>query len=92
MGNEFDIDRACRLRGQQPTTRERWTAFYRLWRMIRNSRSAQEKEAASLCFRVLMFDWRWIRLVDDPGGDELESLRFMPRDVRWFRVRKVARA
>ena len=82
---EIDYRRLCRLDGRKPTARERWVAFYRLWRLIRNARPAQSWEDAIECFRVLMHDWRWIELVSDTG-DYYESLRFMPLEIRWHKV------
>jgi hypothetical protein len=73
--------RLCREDGEQPTTRERWTAFYRLWRLIKNARSAQEVTLAGEPFRVLMNDWRWIQLVE-AYGDELELKHGMPWKLR----------
>ena len=37
----FDLERICRLKGMAPTARDRWTAFYRLWRLVRNHCAAQ---------------------------------------------------
>lgn len=65
--NPADI-RMCRLDGQQPTTRERWTAFYRLWRMARRTRKSNEcHSAVHDCFGVLMADWKWLILVEGCG-------------------------
>src|ERR1043166_1102039 len=80
-----DALRMCRIGGRQPTTRERWASFYRLWRIVKNNVSGQVCEQASSCFRVLMYDWRWLQLVEHPG-DYYESLRFMPVAVRRWRV------
>lgn len=83
MSDHQYLERLCREHGKQPTTRERWTAFWRLWRIVQKNYdpSFQGQEA----FRVLMFDWRWIILASDPG-DFYASLRFLPRSVRRYRV------
>jgi hypothetical protein len=60
--------------GKSPTARERWQAFYRLWRMIANAdkRSGREIQDpvvhaatltnADLAFTVLLEpdDWGWL--------------------------------
>ena len=56
-------ERLCRLGGQQPTARDRWLAFYRLYRLSMG-RGAHEDMAALDAFRVLFRDWRWLRLVE----------------------------
>jgi hypothetical protein len=68
-----------------PTTRERWKAFHRLWRIMLGRKSYWVELGASECFRVMMYDWRWIRLVE-ADGDELATLRQLPREVRWYMV------
>lgn len=80
--------RMCRLDGQQPTARERWKAFYRLWRA---AYWRHKDHYVLLAFRVLMYDWRWIKLVEQPPGDTLECQRFLPLDIRWYRVGKPER-
>ena len=64
MSADFDTERLCRLNGKQPTMRDRWTAFYRLYR-ISQGIGAWQDIAAGDCFRVLFNNWSWIRLVDD---------------------------
>jgi hypothetical protein len=63
--SEFDVLRLCRVDGLQPTARERWTAFWRLWRLA--ARCAQDAEVAGECFRVLMSDWSWVQLAQGHG-------------------------
>src|SRR5580692_10649108 len=68
----WDIERMCRLNGKKPTARERWTAFYRLWRMAHGNHGAEADIYASDCFRILFVDWSGIRLIEshvDDGGE-----------------------
>lgn len=54
--SNFDIDRMLRLNGKEPTVRERWTAFYRLYRMAKKIDIFHEHDAAD-CLRVLGFGY-----------------------------------
>jgi hypothetical protein len=63
MSAEFDEERMCRVNGQEPTMRDRWKAFYRLWRMSHRI-SHWHEMAAGDCIRILFEDWDWLRLVD----------------------------
>lgn len=77
-----DFDRRlCRLDGLKPTARDRWTAFYRLWR-IAQGHGAHQDMAADLCFRVLLSDWRWIRLLDGRESDGLVDRSRVPMFLR----------
>lgn len=80
----FDTLRMCRVDGAQPTTRERWTAFHRLWRIA--ERSSPPFHGFEDCFRVLMHDWKWIILMNETG-DVYAINPFMPRTVRWSTAR-----
>lgn len=82
MNKDFDIERQCRIDGKQPTARERWTAFYRLWRLACRSDNIE----ASDCLRVLMSDWSLLWLVE--ASDRYESNWAMPLQVRWQMVRR----
>ena len=63
--DDAELLRLLRADGMGPTARERWTAFYRLWRLTR--KGMWERLAVEDCFKVLMYDWRWINLVENPG-------------------------
>ena len=69
-------ERMLRLNGEGPTTRERWKAFWSLWRTA----SKQSLDAIEP-FYVLMNNWDWIYLANG-SGDHYELLRFLPRDIR----------
>ena len=86
---DFDYRRMLRLDGQQPTMRDRWTAFYRLWRLADKSESKMWFGHVD-CFRVLIGGVapHWIKLMNE-CGDTYESLRFMPREVRKNRIRSL---
>jgi len=81
--NQQYLERLCRENGQQPTTRERWQAFYRLWRMTQ--KTFDPACNAGEAFRVLMYDWRWVQLVEG-HGDYYATLRFLLRAVRKYKV------
>lgn len=51
----------CRLNGETPTLRDRWVAFYRLWRCARKQLSDPmfANEVAD-SFRILAPGWTWL--------------------------------
>lgn len=63
----WDTERMCRLNGKKPTDREKWTAFYRLYRMTQRGRNAEACMEAADCLRILMADWSWLLLVQSSG-------------------------
>lgn len=77
--SEVDLLDLCRLDDRQPSTRDRWRCFYRLWRGAQ--RHAASAWFSGECFRVLMSDWRWIQLVEG-SGDRLGARRMMPVELR----------
>ena len=82
---KFDTMRMCRVNGCQPTMREKWTAFYRLWRSCGGRDPAN---TACDALRVLMPCGKWLRLANG-NGDAYESLRFMPIPIRRMRVERM---
>ena len=68
----FDIERMCRLNGKKPTVRERWTAFYRLWRLAHGHGACQDMDASD-CFRVL-FPTPMIHVLDHESEGTLSRV------------------
>lgn len=56
MGKDFDDARLCRINGQQPTARERWVAFWRLWRISQKNGKGTVGLDAHECFQVILGD------------------------------------
>ena len=78
----FDTERMCRLNGKKPTARDRWTAFYRLWRLShRKTDSCYLDAEATDCFRILFADWRPRYLIESLG-DTLCSRHKYPTFLR----------
>lgn len=65
----FDIGRMCRLNGQSPTARERWYAFWRLYRVACHNKDPRTEGDLRDCFRVLFLGNRtyakWVRLTGE---------------------------
>lgn len=83
---QFRLESLCRLNGAEPTLRERWTAFYRLWRMA--SRTATMHMNHEDCFRLLYHggvEGQWLSLI--LAGDYLT----MPLCLRLHRLREMRR-
>lgn len=51
---KFDTERMCRLNGKKPTARERWRAFYSVYRAVKRCGMYQEHNLID-CLRVLGF-------------------------------------
>ena len=77
--NKWNTERMCRLNGQQPTVREKWTAFYRLYR-ISQGHGAYSDMDASDCFRILFADWRPLHLIE--ANESLVSRNHAPVFLR----------
>lgn len=77
----FDDARLCRLDGQQPTMREKWIAFHRLWRIAHGHGAVQDMDVG-MCFRVLFGGWRAIRLMDTDHTDGLVDRSHIPKFLR----------
>lgn len=75
--NEFE-QRMLRLYGKQPTWRDRWQCFYRLWRMVKRDNPYRENAAAD-CFRVFFFHTGWVQLVN---AEPLTSRKGIPIFLR----------
>ena len=73
--------RLCRLDGLKPTTRDKWRAFHRLWRLAHGRGGYQDIEAGE-CFRVLFGGWRSIRLMDGSDSDGLVDRSHLPKFLR----------
>lgn len=86
---DFDLFRMLRINGEQPTMRDRWTAFYRLWRLADNSHKMWFGHVD--CFRILIGGVapHWIKLMND-CGDDLEINRILPREMRWQKAKNSA--
>lgn len=66
---------------KRPTARQRWAAFYRLWRIASRGRSGQEQLMMESCLKVLMHNWKWVQLVTS-GGDRLAKRNKAPVFLR----------
>jgi hypothetical protein len=78
---DVPYERLCRVDGQKPTARERWTAFHRLWR-IAHGRGVWHDMEAGMCFRVLFGGWRSIHLLDGHESDGLVDRSHIPTFLR----------
>jgi hypothetical protein len=77
----FDLERMCRLNGKRPTARERWTAFYRLWRLARKAERANNLMCEAVdALRVLGYA-KWVALCED-SGDRLGLGNMLPPVLR----------
>lgn len=85
---DFDVDRMLGIGGQQPTARERWRAFYRLYRLARRQDSEHGMSADLLsCFSVLGFgDWASLA-----GGRQAVDPKSLPLFIRRQVVRTTRR-
>ncbi len=77
-----------------PTIRDRWTGFYRLWRMAGGRDMTRQTETGEYypacevgdCLRVL-FNYRWIKIAEDSRKeDPLGLMKLMPKKVRRMRL------
>ena len=86
-----ESNRYMRLDGERPTPRDRWLAFYRLWRIAhRHKKAADYSGDAEMCFKWL-FGWtRWVKLLSG-GDDPLKVQRMMPVFLRRERVERARR-
>lgn len=73
--------RMIRTDGREPTARDRWRAFHRLWRIAHGHGACQDVDAGD-CFRVLSTDWRLIRLLESPCNDGLVDRSHTPKFLR----------
>lgn len=81
---QFDFNRMLRLDGAEPTIREKWKAFHQLWRASVKDQLTSPIDA----WYVLLGRYDWIALMNQTG-DVWEQNRFMPRAMRWARVRRI---
>ena len=72
-------ERLCRLNGEKPTARDRWLAFYRLYRLSMGHGAFQDMAAVD-AFRTLFRDWRFIRLLE--SEERSPSRAHVPRFLR----------
>lgn len=79
--HEPTTEQLCRLNGQQPTARQKWVAFYRLWRIALGHGGWQDMDAGQ-CFRVLFGSWRMILLLDSQESDGLVDRSRLPKCIR----------
>lgn len=73
--------RMLRLNGEKPTARDRWTAFYRLWRLAHGHGPYHDMDA-NMCFRVLFSDWEPIHLLDALETDGYVDRAHVPTFIR----------
>ena len=90
--NLSDVTMRIAAYERKPTVRERWHAFWRLWRICHAKQmNAHHHHGADEALRVLFWrNWRLLQLADSAGGT-LELARFMPSSIRRNRV-NLARA
>lgn len=73
----FNQDRALRYRGQKPTARERWGAFYRIYRL---ARKCSLDPQAILCLDVLGLG-KMVQIVEC-RADWLKNNNIIPLEAR----------
>lgn len=81
MGSKKDKEFA-RMLERKPTARDKWRAFYRLWR-IAHGHGHKQDEAAEDCYHVLFPNWRPIRLLKEETSGSLIDTSRMPKFLRW---------
>ena len=59
----ISVERLCRLNGEKPSLRDRWYAFYRLYRLSQGHGACQDMAAVD-ALRTLYSNWAWIRLIE----------------------------
>ena len=77
---EAAFDRMCRIDGKQPTTRDRWKAFHRLYRLADGHGGYQDcalKEAV-----MTLFPWSRTHALDAPETDGLVDRNHIPMFLR----------
>ena len=70
----FDVNILCRLNGAKPTVRDRWVAFYRLWRTGHKNDLWHDSNTVD-CFRILFGRSVWIGLMHTDDGVALGGCR-----------------
>ena len=86
--NERDL-RMMRIGGREPTMRDRWLAFHRLFRMAQKLDAANVGGRADDCFHTLWDgppETGWYLMLK--GTDRLEINHVMPVEIRWSKVRR----
>ncbi len=96
-----ELDRLLTRNGKGPTQKDRWKAFWRLWRICKRASvhsSPFMLPAAEDSFQWLINDnWEWIMLASSPGDRLAIPLSSIPRIIRkmWikndYRKRKYTR-
>jgi len=82
---QFDIERMCRVDGKQPTLREKWVDFFRIYRIAMKhggENGGENGQAVGECFRVLYSDWRWIKTAESRDKSETVSMVTFPKFIR----------
>jgi hypothetical protein len=80
------ILRICRLEGQEPTMREKWVAFYRMYRLACGGPAPKRPYfmQADFCWQLIFFGSplfsRWTRLLHCPG-DFLGLHKQLPKEI-----------
>lgn len=86
--NKFndELDRLIRRNGKQPTQKDKWKAFWRLWRIcnrVSKNHSCFILPAAETAFHWLMEDnWQWVKLASAPNDKLTLPLNSIPIIIR----------
>lgn len=70
------------INGQSPTTRDKWLAFHRLWRLAVNKANMFQEQAIVECFWTLFPRTRWTSLLNADSTDGLVDRSHMPLELR----------
>ena len=87
------IHRICRLDGQEPTPREKWKAFYSLWRMASRHKNMMASMELIDCLRIVACS-EWVALAneDDPlAGPDKMPVFLRRRRVEIARMSRMSR-
>lgn len=75
-------NRMLGVNGQSPTTRDKWLAFHRLWRLAANKADMFQEQAIVECFWTLFPRTRWTSLLNADSTDGLVDRSHMPLELR----------
>lgn len=75
-------DRMLGVNGQSPTLRDRWQAFYRLWRIAQRKTDDWHEQAVKECFWTLFPKTRLTKLLSGSKSDGLVDRSHIPMFLR----------
>lgn len=75
-------NRMLGINGQSPTTRDKWYAFHRLWRLAKRNTGMFDEHAVVECFWTLFPRTRWTSLLNADANDGLVDRSKIPYELR----------